>query len=357
MLRIDFGYAALFFLSFSFGICGAQTLGYVQGADVYGFNPSTGAIVTTVPGIENVAPFAVAPDDVTLYLPTGLNALDVVSGQTGQTIGVIDVSIGSNGVVLTKDGSTAYTWSAFAPMIPGGLAIVNTSTLSVTSVVTTAGIVNDVALSPDDSTLYVSVHCGGADCKSTNGNCPVAKGICAFDRSTLALKWTVPNVNGAMAASLDGASLYVTNQPDAAINSVYVVNTATQAVSRFGVFQGTQISRVAIDPVSHYGVFVDNASQAPQSTETAFLLNTSTNQLVEKLFSNAPGYGTVVSPGSGPVFAPDGKSLWMLLSCSDQVPQCTLPSGVTLVGISFPSGALISETPVDMYAAYIAFPR
>jgi hypothetical protein len=225
--------------------------------------------------------------------------------------------------------------------------------------------IGDIALSPDNSKVYVSVSCEGSGnaCLTSTNICPLAKGVCILDAGTLSLKGQVQSVNGLLAASEDGGSLYVTQGTQSGYGRLYTVNTQTLAVSERKGLQGQTNGAVIIDPVSHYGVVLQNNAQ---SSTTGYLLNTSTNQIVAELFANAPGGAEAggsaqnesVHPSNIAAFSADGKSFWMLLQCSGP-PSCTTPDNsiVALAGISIPSGALIGEVAVPQDSSSIAFPQ
>jgi hypothetical protein len=216
--------------------------------------------------------------------------------------------------------------------------------------------IEDIALSPDNTTLYVSVSCikDESSCSQTGGACPVLTGICIFDASTLALKGEVEKVSGYLAVSQDNGSLYITLQNSSA-GGFFIVNTSTLAVIP-KAFPYPPYGRAAVSPVGKYAI-IFTSGNADNST-TAYVLNTSTNKIVSELFVDAPG-GSQVGGGSigqaaPAAFAPDGKSVWMLLTCDST--NCTVQAP-SVGGVSFPSGELISITPIQPDAKTIAFPQ
>jgi len=354
---------------FCVGMADAQENGYINGVySLFSFNPSTGAILNSYSGAGTSEPFAVATDDVTLYLPyygAPAEALLTVSGQTGKTEGYVGVGpLVYNGVALTKDGLTAYVTTR------EGVSVIDTATFTVTGSIPQVGPAFDVALSPDDSTLYISINC--PDACPPPGACPLKIGVCALNAATLAFEWQVKNVTGLLSVSNDGTSLYlagsiITGKPAYPLNAI---NTTTQAVTNLDVYfeRAFPPIRIITDPASHYAVVIlQSLSTGTQTAASAYLLNTSNNKFVETLFTAAPGGMALASPASGVAFAPDGKSVWMLLSCGmNRVPNCADESGqIYLAGFSLPSGALISDQPVpgefwgenDGNVDSVAFPR
>jgi hypothetical protein len=121
------------------------------------------------------------------------------------------------------------------------------------------------------------------------------------------------------------------------------------------------VDEIAVDPFEHWAVVFADYETNPDDLG-AYILNTSTNQFAARLFGPAPGNTTQASasPNRFAAFAPDGKSIWMLLTCgSYPQPDCITPGGakVVLTGVAIPSGQVISQTPVPDDSADIAFPR
>jgi DNA-binding beta-propeller fold protein YncE len=322
------------------------------------FNASTGAVVNSfLDSYGEGTVFAVAEDDVTLYIPGenvevsgGANFLDVVSGQSGSELNSISLPYAGLKVVLSSDGATAYVLAS-SPNEAGRLVVVDIATLTVTGSVAfrSPAYLQDIALSPDNSTLYAAVGCNqeGA-CIAPKTVCPLVEGICNINASTLALESTVEGVHGLLSVSQSGASLYVV----ATDGELYVVNTSTLAVSSKPQFEDLA-GPIAIVPAGNWGVAVNNAGL---SGATVYLLNTTTNEYVETPLTTAPGGASAVG---GAAIAPNGRSAWMILGCSQPPPStCGLPDGGPrgLLGISLPSGAVIAETALPDDASNIAVP-
>ncbi len=353
-------------------VCGAQTTGYITGASsLTSFNPSTGAVTNSLSSGGAGTAFAVAGDDVTLYIPTDpvndVGLLNEVSGQSGETLSTLSLGQGATKVVLSSTGATAYVNAEGyggghgGPNPVGQVMAVDTATLAVTGTITIrSGLtINDIALSPDNTTLYVAVSCysNETSCEQTGGACPVLTGLCIFNANTLALEGAVEKLTGYLAVSQDNKSLYVTEYKGAAPAGFHVMNTSPLSVTTRDLPADPNEAAV-LNPAAGFAVvFIPESSQ---SSTTAYILNTSTNKFVGELFVNAP-YGAQVGANGTVIpaaFAPDGKSLWMIMSCEGVLPSCTLPSQRSLVGVSFPSGALIgSAVALPNDATSIAFPQ
>jgi len=155
--------------------------------------------------------------------------------------------------------------------------------------------------------------------------------------------------------SNDRKSLYVTSL--ASGNRARVVDTATLAISAVPVNNGIY-DQAEVDPVGHWVVLF--GVQAPESTAMIYTIDTSTNKPVGELVKTFPGNTSPDGIGSA-AFAPDGSSVWVLTACGGiaNTPNCSTVDGslLELVDFSFPSGALISATPVPNDSRTIAFPQ
>jgi hypothetical protein len=344
----------------------AQQNGYVNGSiGLFSFNPTTGAIVTSPTSGGTAVPFAVASDDVTLYVPFLDESvyLNKVSGTTGETLGSVTLPAQPfPTLAVTQNGATAFALTGF------GVSVVDTASLTITNTLALGGCPAGMALSPDDSTLYVSVystHC------SPQQACPEVIGVCAFNTSTWALEWSVPNVYGLLSVSYDGSVLYAAattlGRPQYPLSAI---NTATQAVTNLDVkSEGASAFRVATSPVSSYAVVVEEAEANEQGVmppASAYLLNTATNKFIGTVFTSAPGGTIVPNKAAGVAIAPDGRSVWMLLACGPAVPVegCVNDNNeLYLAGFSLPSMQQIAFEPLQgQYAEYpyeqsIAFPQ
>jgi YVTN family beta-propeller protein len=350
------------------GAAHAQQNGYINGSiTLFSFNPGSGAIVNSFYGAGSAEPFAVEQDDATILTlgPFDYGLVNEVSGRTGQLEGSVAVyALGWNGLALSPDGTKAYVTTH------SGVDVIDTATLSVGASIAQNFDASDVALSPDGSTLYVAMYC--ADACEAPISCPVLIGICAFNTDSLALEWYVKNVAGLLSVSDDGSMLYSAgfvfgNSPAYPLNAI---NTSTRAVTNLEVpagKAGNQPVRIITDPASHYAVVIEQPStNSYPMAASAYLLNTSTNKFVQTLFSSAPGGMAIINSAGAAAFAPNGKSVWMLLSCGvNAVPNCSDESGqIYLAGFSIPSGAVISYQAVPGqfwdnadYKQSIAFPR
>ena len=305
-----------------------------------------------------------------MYLPAFYTAspgraLNVVNGQNAQLIDSIPLGYSAIKVVLTSRGGTAFVFGYTTGAGPRGDNIykvfaINLATLKVTATLAmpVPDFIYDIALSPDDTTLFVSVGCAEGGCGSTDGACPLVHGTCSFDTSTLTLKAMIGNVGsgyaagGYLAVSQDSKSLYLTTP----LQALYILNAPTLVpVYKNPVnFPYSGGAPVIVSPVGHYAVFLTSNAQ---NGATAYTLDTATNRVVSEFFVNAPLDGGLISAPQGAAFAPDGNSLWILLSCRTQTCSAFNPTGRVAAGVAFPSGQLIGTISVPGDVVSIAFPN
>ena len=217
------GFLIAFFASslvFETPVCTAQITGYINGTQsLTSFDAETGALVNSFSTGGTGQAFTVALNDTTLYLPAGAGAVpgrafDVVNGLNGQLVSSLPLGYAMEKVVLTSQGGTAFAMGFSEGGAPDKVFAIDLATLKVTATLTMPPIpfIEDIALSPDDTTLFVSLNCSGT-CTNTQGDCPLTKGICSFSTSTLALKATAKpgylEVNGYLSVSQDSKTLYV----------------------------------------------------------------------------------------------------------------------------------------------------
>jgi len=151
--------------------------------------------------------------------------------------------------------------------------------------------VHDIAVSPDNSTLYVYLSCPNG-CTPPSTGCTTKGGICIYDAKTLVFKQQIDRLRGNLALSQDGRSLYVWN-PQLAGPYLAVVDTASLTVIWKGFSYNYSISGMAVNPAGHDAVvFLGPNAQA---STTAYLFDTTTNRIGPQLFGNSPD-GTSVIP-------------------------------------------------------------
>jgi len=335
----------------------AQTRGYVAGSTLQPFDPASGALVGTALSPNVAGTPAVSKDGSTLYNPEVDNqnaTLVALATSNWQPSAQIPGLAGGNAkAILDPTRTYAFVLGASGPS-SNAVAVVNLAKSAVVAYIhVTNGEPMDIALSPNGKQLFVStLSSGGAgshvargpspDVQQTVYKCKAVPGICVFNTSPFGAAGQVDTVNGYLAVSEDGDSLYAAGQ----FSFFWVVNTSSFAVSKIPIASGDLASAIAIAPSGNQAALL-----AEGSTATVYLLNTSTNEVTGTL-PNSSGALTYAALGNVMAFSRDGGSLWTIagtLNGDDPIQ--------TLVGQSFPSGSIIAQTPLpaDTYAYAVVF--
>lgn len=189
----------------------------------------------------NAYRLALSPDETRLYVSSNNNAGTLyVLDPTAMTQLSAATGSGAQGLALSANGSLLYTAAA------GRVSRRTAATLAVTAFNDVGGIVQDVALSPDGTEVYVANESGWVD---------------VLDATTLATRQRI-SIAGApfgLAMAPDGTHLYATS---ALTGNVFVINRATRAIVRT-INVGGVPRRVAFSPdgltafVANEGGWVD----------------------------------------------------------------------------------------------------
>ena len=333
----------------------AQSMGVIGGTSSFAnFNLETG-VVGPLLSIANPysGQFAVSKDGSTLYMPSGTlasspNEIDVVSASTGSLLNTITaIHEVVRKIILSADESTLYALGASEYVYK-----VDLSSGLLTGRATFPNLVQDLAISPDQASLYVSVY---------------PQTIYAVSTSNMSQNWNVAGVSaGQLSVSQNGQWLYISGGvvgPNA--NRVSVVNTQTHAASAIPIPDAKLIELATVIPHQghHALVFSILFAQSPPYSPEAFVANimdTATNQFVSPFLlpvsdGYVPGFqknGAFFVPIQ---FAPDGKSLWLLATCVN-TNKCV--SGTwQLEGFTFPGGKQIGSTILPGVLNVIGMPR
>jgi hypothetical protein len=200
---------------------GAIYVGYAHSDNyVEVINPATLAVLGNFKVSATAGPITVSPDGQTIYVPSsgGINAL---KASNLQSIGTAALASPARAMAVSTDGSTLY-----AGYGSHGLAFVDTATLQVTSSISNAALDDllALALSPDDSQLYISAGTSLSVLQTANQSL-----------STVAL----PVVGDSMAVAPSG--------------SVYLGETGSNGTPEVAVFDPVSQSVAATYPVPGTG--------------------------------------------------------------------------------------------------------
>ena len=333
----------------------AQVAGYVTGlVGIEAFSASSGVVLNTFYPGDISGTIAASSNGAMLYSGaiTGsgtLSTLFVLSSSTGEIVSQIPGLYSTpRKTILDVTGTYAFVLCTGTPG-KNSVTVVNLEKQKAVGYVHVGGgSPVDIAMSPNGSKLFVSVQptsgIGGDleeeiaafsapatqgvySCKP-EGNSP---SVCIFNTGPFGFANTVSGVAGDIAVSQDGTWLYAWNPGE----NTYLtaVNTESLAVSKISLPKNNYVYGLAVAPSGDKAVVL-----AVDGLSTSFLmLDTQTNALAGSFSGTAllaPAFGSNVV-----AFSPGGDSLWSLGEC--QV-SCSL-----LVGQSFPSGNLISQTALD----------
>jgi YVTN family beta-propeller protein len=208
----------------------------------YGHNVSvidtaTNTVTATIQVGTTPDGVADSPDDSKVYV-TNYNdgTVSVIDTATNTVTKTVKVGYQPSSVTASRDGSTVYVtnsgWSNFDSQNGqnGNVSVINTATNIVTATIQVGQRPIGVAVSTDDSKVYVT---------NSNDNT-----VSVIDTATNTVAKTVKvgSSPSDVAESLDGSRVYVTNYND---GTVSVIDTATNTVTKT-VKVGYQPSSVAV---------------------------------------------------------------------------------------------------------------
>jgi len=258
---------------------------------------ATGTVTATVTVGGGPRGVTVSPDGAEVYVTNMYsNSVSVIAAATDTVIATIPVGGAPQAVAFSPDGATAYV----ADRDSGTVSVINTATHTVTATVTVGGTPRSLAVTPDGATVYV-----------TNGDGRVS----VISAATLAVTTTIPvgSTPIGVVVSPDGSTVYVTNSGSA---SVSVIAAATNTVTKTIGVGGTPTG-IAISPDGST-VYVTNYT----SSTTVSKIDTSTNTVSKTISGFFTPYGVTFAPAprerppanvrivkSAPETAPQGKDI------------------------------------------------
>jgi YVTN family beta-propeller protein len=253
------------------------------GSEVLQVDVSSDAILNAYTGADTTEGVAVTPDNSQVFIAeTGQYNVIPVDVATGKEGTPIYVGAYPQDVAVSPDGSTVYATVTSGDTGPGGsnvVAVISTSTDTVTGDITVGSGPRQVIFSPDGSRAYVTTE----------------RSIDVIDTATSKVISSIPDPAGAqgIAISPDGSTLYVTNP---ATGRLLVINAASGRVTD-QVPAGAEPYAVAITPDGSTVYVTDMNSNSVMAIDTA------TDHSVATI-----GAGSL--PGSIAV-TPDGSQVWV----------------------------------------------
>ncbi len=258
-----------------------------------------GAQAITVPIGVSPRDVAITPDGEYAYVTTmsangGPGSLAVISTTTKTVTATVTVGVGPNHVAISPNGAYVYVTNSFG----GSISVINTATNSVTATVHLTGEPAGVSVTPDDEFVYVTTGAGSVSVINATSNTVTA---------TIAVGFYPLGV----AITPDGAYAYVANYIDGTIS---VISTATNTVtSTITLPFDSRPVEVAVTPNGEYVYVTNQDSEA--SLVSTLVISTVTNKAVATVTGFSSPYAVAVSPngtfayvtndGTGSIYAID----------------------------------------------------
>jgi len=335
---------------------GATPFAYVSsGTDLVAIDTLTDTVAATIPVGESAGGILVNPDGSRVYMTGSAARLKVIDTATnavtdGGQFSAGPVSLNPNGTRLyILDGTTVrvvdtatFTIVASIPIggtggftmamhpsgshlyVPGGtwgfVAVVDTTTNTVSATITLSGTITELAISPGGAKLYVAGDTGT----------PIYDVDTATNTVTTTI--SIPQGSSGLAVNPAGTRLYV---PQRGSIGMHVVDTATDSVITTvplagGCLGGAPARDIAVNPAGTKAYFRDT------NNGCVGVLDTASNTIINSLPITAPSGGY---SGSGLFIGPFCPG-----ACSDGNP-CTTDSCDPIggCGYTFNTGPCASD--------------
>ena len=237
------------------------------------------SIVATIPVGNEPEGVSASSDGNTVYITNyAETTMNVIKTATNTVIATLNGqgSLQSNpGVCVSPDGSWLYLWGG------GGIAIVNTSTNSISgSVSTTANGLGGICTSPDGSKVYV-----------TNAYTNAVTIINALNK-TIITSLSVGSLPFGICISPDSKNVYVANKGS---NTVNVINTTNNTISAT-ITVGSTPEGICVSPDGSK-VYVTN-----YTSNTISVINTATNSIIATITVGTNPLGISITPDGSEVY-------------------------------------------------------
>jgi YVTN family beta-propeller protein len=245
------------------------------GDTVYVIDPQSDKVVQVIEGIEVAHDVHFSPDGRRVYISVeSENVLDVVDQKSGKIIKKVPLSGRPNTIAVSKDGGRVFV--AIREPEPGGMDVIDTTSLERVKSIPTKGGFHDIYLTPDGKYLVA----GSVS----------AKLLTVFDAQTEQPVWELNFDAGVRTMAFE-------SRPDGSTHRIFVNVTS---------FNGFEVVDFAERKVVGKIAFPDEPSGGRV-----------------RGLSHDPAHGIGV--------APDGKTLWANSKYADAVFVYSLP-GLKLVG-------------------------
>jgi YVTN family beta-propeller protein len=260
------------------------------GISISVIDPAKNKVVDQIRGIEVPEAVDVSPDGSKVYISEGVeDVLTVLDRKTSKVIKKIPITGHANDLAATPDGKWVLVCIG---QVPGGLDVIDTSTLEIHKTIPSETRLHDIAVS--------------ANSKYAVATSPNGKFVRVFDLTTDQAAWEVKFDQGTLVPTIE-------NGPDGSPKRIFVQLTGTDGFAVIDFEKKQEAARVTFP------------ADEP------------------KIKTNGP-------PSHGIGVAPDGKMLWVISGAYDAVFAYSLPDlkpmgRVHLPKIEIPGKDAISGVP------------
>jgi YVTN family beta-propeller protein len=252
------------------------------GDEVLQVNVSTDTITNSF-GADTAEGVAVTPDNSQAFIAeTGQYDVIPVDLATGKEAAPIEVGAYPQDVAVSPDGSTVYATLTGGDTGPGGsnqVAVIAAASDTVTGKITVGTGPRQVAFSPDGTRAYVTTENGVSVIDTATGRVVASVGI--------------PSGAQGLAVSPDGSAVYVTSP---ATNRLVVISAASDRVTA-AIPAGAEPYAVAVTPDGSTAYVTD------MNADSVTAISTATDHTAATIAVGA-------LPGSVAV-TPDGSQVWV----------------------------------------------
>jgi len=284
-------------------------------------NTFTNSIIATINVGQTPQGVCESPDGTRVYVTNSTDgSVSVINTATNSVTTTIMAGTYAYGICVSPDGSRLYVSTG------SQVTVINTQTNTVVKRINVGTFSDGIAMSPDGQFVYVA--CGGVQ----------AVYVISCATNSVVTNITVGSSPLGICLSPDGSRAYV---PNAADNTVSVINTTNNSVSTFPV--GTEPVSISVSPDGSR-IYVANNGDA-----TVSVINTSGNVLVTNIAVGNDPFGTsVTADGSWLYVANDFSNNVSVINTSTNKVTATIAVGIgpLSLGPFITGGSSCSGPPV-----------
>ena len=256
---------------------------------------------------------------------SGNGMVSAINTASGLVTATIPVGSFPYGVAVSPDDSRVYV----ANLGSNTVSVIDTASNTVTDTIPVGGPPAGVAVSPDGSRVYVVNQCGSSTCNGT---------VLVIDTATGQVTGSpipVGNIPVGVAVSPDGSRVYVTHLS----NTVSVIDTANDTVTAT-IPVGNFPKGVAVSPDGSR-VYVAN-----NSSGTVSVIDTASNTVTDTISVGNSPVGVAVSPDGSRVYVANaGSDTVSVIDTANNTVTATIGVGLD------PQGVAVSPDGSRVYVA------